>query len=67
VLSTAIVRRVAAGHALRTLVSGSYPVGVHTVHWNGLDATGRPVANGVYFFRLKARGESQTVKGVWVR
>jgi PKD repeat protein len=45
------------GRLVRTLVDGHVSPGVHTVNWNGLDNSGRRVANGVYLYQL------QTVKG----
>jgi hypothetical protein len=32
----------------------SLPVGYHQFHWDGTDAEGRSLANGVYFYRLAA-------------
>jgi hypothetical protein len=46
------------GRLVRTLVSGSLPVGPHRVLWDGESDSGRPAAPGVYFCRLEAaRGE----------
>ncbi|EFK96755.1 hypothetical protein LDC_1215, partial [sediment metagenome] len=28
--------------------------GTHSLIWNGIDSRGRPVASGVYFYRLTA-------------
>jgi hypothetical protein len=36
------------GRVVRELVAGSLAAGEHTYAWDGRDATGRPVANGVY-------------------
>jgi endonuclease I len=41
------------GRHVRTLVSESRAAGRHRVTWDGRDATGRPVASGVYFSRLE--------------
>ena len=32
----------------------------HQMEWNGLDAEGSPLANGIYFYKLLARSGSQT-------
>jgi flagellar hook assembly protein FlgD len=42
------------GQSVATLTDGNRPAGYHTVSWNGLDASGAPVASGVYFYRLTA-------------
>ena len=35
-------------------------VGSHTINWEGVDSGGRPVATGVYFYRLKVGDFSDT-------
>jgi hypothetical protein len=40
------------GQRVTTLVNGPMDAGTHTVVWNGIDADGRQVATGVYFYRL---------------
>jgi hypothetical protein len=42
------------GRCVRTLTSGIRAPGVHEVDWDGADASGAPVAPGVYFFQLRA-------------
>jgi hypothetical protein len=42
----------ARGRLVRTLLRASAPAGNGTLVWNGVDATGRPVASGVYQLRL---------------
>ncbi len=44
----------ARGRLVHTLVDGDLPAGRHTVTWSGDDSRGRPVASGVYFYRLEA-------------
>lgn len=36
------------------LVNGAQPAGIHSVVWDGRDASGRTVATGVYTYRLEA-------------
>ncbi len=55
------------GRALRTLVSGRLPAGVHRVAWDGCDAGGRTVGSGVYFYRLESEGAVQTRKMTLLR
>jgi len=43
----------AAGRSVRSLVEGVLPPGTHRVRWDGRDGAGRPLAAGVYFYRLE--------------
>ena len=47
-----------AGQKVSSLVSGDYPAGYHSIRWNGRDGQGRLLSNGVYFYRLEARGQN---------
>jgi hypothetical protein len=47
-----------AGQKVASLASGSYPAGYHSIRWNGRDGQGRLLSNGVYFYRLEARGQN---------
>jgi len=55
------------GRRVRTLVNGPVDTGEHTVRWNGRDATGRPVSSGIYFARLRAAQQVQTIKMTLVK
>ncbi len=57
----------AAGRRVANLIDGDLEPGGHTATWNGVDEAGRPVASGVYFFRLTHGGESVTRKGVLLK
>jgi hypothetical protein len=46
-----------AGRHVRTLVDGPRTAGRYAEPWDGRDSTGRPVAAGVYLYRLQAAGE----------
>ncbi|HOX25459.1 MAG TPA: FlgD immunoglobulin-like domain containing protein [Candidatus Krumholzibacteria bacterium] len=48
----------ARGHLVKTLVNENLAAGAHTITWNGDDNGGRPVASGVYFYRLEANGQT---------
>ena len=50
------------GQEVRTLISKNMKYGFHTILWNGLDQSGRPVSSGVYFSELRAKGFRQTKK-----
>jgi hypothetical protein len=54
------------GRVLRTLVNKGQISGDYRVTWEGLDAVGRPVADGVYFARMTA-GATMTPCKVIVR
>ncbi|HQU72255.1 MAG TPA: FlgD immunoglobulin-like domain containing protein [Calditrichia bacterium] len=43
----------ALGQQVRILAEGVQAAGVKTVRWDGQDGSGRPVASGVYFYRLE--------------
>ena len=49
-----------AGRLVRTLYSGSESSGQHEKVWMGRDQTGRTVATGVYFYRLRAGRDVET-------
>jgi len=52
----------AAGQLVKTLVNGHLASGSHQVVWNASDETGKPVAGGVYFYRLTAGAQDRTGK-----
>ena len=39
--------------SLASLDEGLRTAGAHAVRWSGIDAAGRPLASGVYFYRLR--------------
>ena len=41
---------------------GRKKAGVHRLHWNGRDDRGRPLASGVYLYRLVTGERIQTRK-----
>ncbi|MBS1260694.1 MAG: hypothetical protein MAG453_00010 [Calditrichaeota bacterium] len=43
------------GRRVATLANRWYSAGAHAVVWNGLDDNGRPVASGVYFYRMETQ------------
>ncbi len=50
------------GRRVCTLISGPQDAGVHTVEWDGHDQSGNEVTSGVYFYKLRAGGETMTRK-----
>ena len=41
-----------SGQVVKTLVDAKQSAGEHFVEWNGLDASGQPVASGIYIYEL---------------
>ncbi len=53
-----------SGRKVRTLVDGHKDAGPHTLVWDGLDDSGRPVASGVFWSQLAVDGFSSNKKMV---
>jgi len=57
-----------SGQIVRTLlVDARYPLGRHSITWQGKDNGGRSVASGVYFYRLEAGQYSHTGRMVMLK
>ena len=52
----------ASGRLVRTLLDRSLEAGDHVIGWDGIDAVGRKVASGVYYYRLETPGFEGTRK-----
>ena len=50
------------GQLVKTLFSGDKQAGRHNIVWDGRDQHNRPVASGVYLYRLDTKGYSQSRK-----
>jgi flagellar hook assembly protein FlgD len=46
------------GQVVRAIEIGAGPAATGSVTWDGTDGAGRPVASGVYFYKLSVDGES---------
>jgi flagellar hook assembly protein FlgD len=57
----------AGGRQVTVLVDEAHAAGRHTARWDGRDAVGRDVADGVYFVRLEAGDRSMSRKLVVAR
>jgi hypothetical protein len=55
------------GRLVRTLFDGVTGIGPFEIFWDGRDNAGRPVKNGVYFYRLVTAGESYSNRLVVLR
>ena len=57
-----------AGQLVRTLVSGTeQSAGIYQVTWDGRDAGGRPVASGLYLYRIQAGDFQETRRMMLVK
>ena len=54
------------GQHIATLVDREQPAGWHTATWHGTDAAGRAVAAGLYLYRIRGTGPSETRRMVLV-
>nr|MBC8384062.1 T9SS type A sorting domain-containing protein [Candidatus Cloacimonadota bacterium] len=50
------------GQLVKTLIDDQVNRGNHEVQWNGTDNSDRPVASGIYFYKLKPDGKFTSVK-----
>jgi hypothetical protein len=57
----------AAGRLVRTIVDTEMPAGRYSAYWDGMDASGRTVAPGVYFSHLRLGPEAATQRIVLLR
>ena len=55
------------GRLVRTVFDDLAGEGDNEAVWNGTNASGTPVASGVYFLRLRAGGEEQSARVVVVK
>lgn len=55
------------GRTVKTLVDGERNAGVHTVTWDGTDATGASAASGIYFYRIEFDGYTEARKMVLMK
>ena len=55
------------GRRMRVLVSGEQPAGEFDLRWDGRDESGRPIASGLYFVRLRTGGRTITQRLVATR
>jgi hypothetical protein len=56
-----------AGRLVTELHSGTAAAGESVLRWDAKDAAGRPVASGVYFIRLRSKGQTETARLVLIR
>jgi len=56
-----------AGRKIATVCDSEFSEGEHNVVWNGRDTSGRPVAAGIYFYRIDAGTHTSTKKMLVLR
>jgi len=49
------------GRRIKSIEKFNLPAGFNIVNWNGLDAFGQKIANGVYIYRIKVTNGDTTV------
>jgi hypothetical protein len=57
----------AIGQKVTTLISDNLPAGAHQVDWSATTDNGKPVASGIYFYRLSNDKLQQTRRMLLVR
>jgi len=55
------------GQTVRTLVNTRKGKGTYTIHWDGRDDSGRPVASGVYYYRLYTQDQKLVRKMILMK
>jgi flagellar hook assembly protein FlgD len=55
------------GQKIKTLLNEVLPAGRHSVLWNGTDESGKKVASGVYFYKMKSGSFNSTRKMILVK
>jgi len=55
------------GQKVKTIAEDELTAGVHSTQWDGKDAFGHPVANGVYFYRMNTEEFHQTRKMILMK
>ncbi len=56
-----------AGQKIRTLASGEFSAGIHSIAWDGRDENGMPVSSGIYLSRLTCRDNVVTSRMTLVK
>lgn len=55
------------GQKVKTLINGFREAGYHSVIWNGKDNSGKPVASGLYFYRMRTDNYSKIRKMILLK
>ena len=49
------------GQKIKTIASDAYSKGDHSIIWNGDDENNKPVASGIYYYKLNVNGKTEVV------
>ena len=49
------------GQKIKSLISGNYAAGDHSIIWNGNDDSGKNASSGIYFYKLILNGETAVI------
>jgi len=55
------------GQKVKEIVNESETAGIHRISWDGTDASGAPVATGIYLYRIQVGDFSETRKMVLMK
>jgi hypothetical protein len=55
------------GQLVRTLVDDYFPIGEHSVIWDGTDESGSSVSSGIFFYQMKTDNHHQTKKMILMK
>ena len=50
------------GQRVKTLTQNEFVKGSHSIIWNGDDENSKPVGSGIYYYKLKVNGETESIK-----
>ncbi|MCK4694343.1 MAG: T9SS type A sorting domain-containing protein, partial [Candidatus Cloacimonetes bacterium] len=50
------------GQRVKVLVNDFQDTGEHSIIWNGVDESGKPVSSGIYFYKLNVNGKIEAVR-----
>jgi len=55
------------GQNIKTLVNEILPAGNHSIVWNGADEKGKPIASGVYLYKMRIGNYVSTKKMILMK
>ncbi len=55
------------GQLIKSLISGQYPAGEHTVKWDGINDRGQRVSSGIYIYRLQTGNQTKMKKMLLIK